>query len=509
MPIYFKIAILVIIMNTNMVKDLLGLVFSFLYVFIFIAIANLLSGRGAMSPKTSRKLVHIGVSHWWLFAMFQIENPIIASIGPAVFIVLNWISIKANAFRGMNNEESRHNYGTVYFPVSLLILVLVSWYGLMPKWVAGTAILVLGWGDGLAAIVGEAVKSPSGKVFGWRKSMAGTSAMFIASSFVVFCMTRFFEPQTSFVSALLRALGSGLVAAYLEVFSPFGLDNLTVPLGTALYFYYISLLPLNVSLIIAFSGLALAAYFAWYKHAVTTEGALAGLGLGTVIYIGTGMGGLLVLAAFFISSTMVSRIKQEQKERLGLRMVHEKGDRRDAIQVFANGGVGMLSSVLYAVTGNQLFLIALLVSFASATADTWASELGVLNRGKPRSIINLKPIEPGLSGGVSPFGFAASLIGSLIISILVFVVAPIQALKALGPILIGGFMGALFDSFLGATLQAQYRCAKTGRLVERPYTCNIKNTLIRGFPWINNDMVNFLSILLATVAASSWYIAIQ
>lgn len=168
----------------------------------------------------------------------------------------------------------------------------------------------------------------------------------------------------------------------------------------------------------------------------------------------------------------------------------------------------MASSVLFAVTGNHLFLISLLVSFAAATADTWASELGVLNPGNPRSIINLKPVAPGLSGGVSPFGLAASFIGSLIIAVLVFVVAPSQAMKALVPVLIGGFMGALFDSFLGATLQAQYRCAETSLLVERPFTGELKNKLIKGFAWMNNDMVNFLSVLMATLAASFWYAAI-
>ncbi len=495
-------------MSNILGKDILGLIFSFVYVFMFIAVANLLSGRGVVSPKTSRKLVHIGVSHWWLFAMSWITNPIIAGIGPAIFIVLNWVSIKINAFKGMNSETFRHNFGTVYFPISLLVLVLVSWYGFMTKWLAGTAILVLGWGDGLATLIGEAVKSPSGTIFGWRKSMAGTIAMVTASSLVVFIMTRSFQPELSLGDVLLRSIGTGLVASYLEVFSPLGLDNLTVPLGTALYLYYLAPLPLNVSFIIVFSGIAVAAFVAWYKNTVTTEGSLAGLGLGTVIYMGAGFAGLLVLAAFFISSTMVSRIRKEYKEELGLQKIHEKGDRRDAIQVFANGGVGMISAVLYALTGNQLFLISLLVSFAAATADTWASELGVLNRGKPRSIINLKPIEPGLSGGVSPFGFTASLIGSLVIALLVFVVAPFQAPKALVPIIVGGFMGSLFDSLLGATLQAQYRCSETGLIVERPYTGVVKNALIKGIPWINNDMVNFVSIVGATVMASVWFIAI-
>ena len=80
--------------------------------------------------------------------------------------------------------------------------------------------MVLGWGDGLAALVGEAVPSPAGKVFGSRKSMAGSMAIFFASSVVVFIMTRIFDSSSSLSSALLRVVGTGLVAAYLEVFSP-------------------------------------------------------------------------------------------------------------------------------------------------------------------------------------------------------------------------------------------------------------------------------------------------
>lgn len=242
--------------------------------------------------------------------MFWIKSPLIASIGPAAFIILNWLSIRANAFKGMNNEESRHNYGTVYFPISLLILVLTSWYGLLPKWVAGTGILVLGWGDGLAALVGEGVASPSDKVFGWRKSMAGTMAMFLSSSLVILIMIQIFDPQVPLQIALIRSIGTGLLAAYLEVFSPFGIDNLTVPVGTVLYFYYLAPLPINVRFIGIFVLLGIAAYVAWTRHAVTTEGALAGLGLGTVIYLGSGLGGAPGALGFF---HFFHHCKQDQK----------------------------------------------------------------------------------------------------------------------------------------------------------------------------------------------------
>ncbi|MCX7656593.1 MAG: DUF92 domain-containing protein [Treponemataceae bacterium] len=496
-------------MNSIQMQDLIGLVVSFLYVFLFIGLADFLSGRGIVSSKTSRKMVHIGVSHWWLFAMFWMKNPFIASFGPAVFIFINWLSIQINTFRGMNNEGFRRNYGTVYFPISLLFLVLIAWHGLIPKWVAGTAILVLGWGDGLAALVGTAIQSPGRTIFGSRKSIAGTLTMFFISAVVVFIMTMVFEPASTVFSALWRAVGTGLVAAYLEVFSPYGTDNLTVPLGTAFYFNYLSPLSINRDLIFIFSVLAMAAFIAWLKKTVTTDGALAGLGLGTVIFVTTGFRGFVVLAAFFVSSTLIGHFRREQKELLGVATIQEKGDQRDALQVFANGGVGMVSAVLYAVTSQHLFLVAFFVSFAAATADTWASELGVLSRGRPRSIINLKPVERGISGGVSFMGCVASFVGSLFITALVFVVEPSHAFRFWGPVLIGGFMGSLVDSILGATLQAQYRCTKTGRLVERPVSDSLENMLVKGIAWINNDMVNFFSILIVTVTVSVWFVVRQ
>mgnify|MGYP001229628756 CR=1 FL=1 len=169
----------------------------------------------------------------------------------------------------------------------------------------------------------------------------------------------------------------------------------------------------------------------------------------------------------------------------------------------------MVSAVLYALTGQHPFLVAFFVFFAAATADTWASELGILSRGKPRSTLNLKPVEKGISGWVSLAGFAASFAGALIIASLVFVGEPSRALQFWRPVLIGVFMGSLVDSILGATLQAQYRCTETGRLVERPISGQLKNQLVKGLLWMNNDLVNFLSILIVTVVVSLWFTTTQ
>ena len=336
-----------------------------------------------------------------------------------------------------------------------------------------------------------------------------------------------------FAGALYRAAGTAIVAAFLEAATPWGIDNITVPLGSALYFHFVSQSPLNAAVVIGFTLSAAVAYLSWQRRAVTTEGALAGLGLGTLIFTLGGIGGLTVLFGFFASSTILGRFKKHKREALKLQDVVVKGDRRDSIQVLANCGVGVLSAIGFAATGQVFFFFAFGVSFAAATADTWASEIGVLNPKPPVSILGGKTVEPGVSGGVSLLGFFSSLMGALFIAALLWAeriffqlgftdFAPLAAglgrvwegksnaswniAAYLGLITAGGFLGSVIDSLLGATLQAQYRCSLTGRRTERPSTSGTPNVLVRGLRWMTNDMVNFLAILFASAASGACFV---
>ena len=219
---------------TGAFKDCLGIVVSYLFVFGFIGLATLLMRRKVLGPAATRKVIHIGVAHWWLIAMALMDDPWVASVGPLSFIVINAVAIRRKLLPAMDQGADARNWGTVYFPVSLLVLVNLCWRAVMPAWVGGLAILVLGWGDGLAALVGEKSGAPGARIWGGRKSAAGTAVMFAASFVVVLVFTLAFNGR---FGALLPAVGvsaaTAAVATAVELLTPLGIDNITVPLATA------------------------------------------------------------------------------------------------------------------------------------------------------------------------------------------------------------------------------------------------------------------------------------
>lgn len=214
--------------------DALGLAASYVFVFGLIGAATLLMRGKLLGAAAARKFIHIGVSHWWLIAMALIDDPWVASVGPAGFVVINALALRFKLLPAMDEGRDRGNLGTVYFPISLLVLVNLCWRGVMPAWVGGIAVLVLGWGDGLAALVGEGNSAPGVRIWGGRKSAAGTLMMFSASFAVTLVFTLIFNAR---YGDLVPAIGVSTImaaaAAAVEFFTPFGIDNITVPLAVA------------------------------------------------------------------------------------------------------------------------------------------------------------------------------------------------------------------------------------------------------------------------------------
>ena len=240
----------------------------------------------------------------------------------------------------------------------------------------------------------------------------------------------------------------------------------------------------------------MAALIGWAARkagALSRSGAWAAALTGGLIF---GLGGLpwaVLLLTFFVSSSALSRLFSRHKH--GLNEKFSKGSQRDWGQVFANGGLGTLLVLTQSLLpGQEWPWIAFVGAMAAVNADTWATELGVLSRGLPRLITSGRPVERGTSGGISLPGTLASLGGAALIGLSSILFSPQASLPALlAAAVVGGLVGSLFDSLLGATVQAIYCCPTCDKETERHpfHTCGTQTIQVRGWDWLNNDAVNF------------------
>jgi len=233
--------------------------------------------------------------------------------------------------------------------------------------------------------------------------------------------------------------------------------------------------------------------------AVNSSGAWGMVIIGTIVF---GLGGLLFAAPllfFFVSSSLFSRIRTAGKDKT-LRTVHKSGP-RDFWQVMANGGVGAVAVCVYFATGNLIWFFPYLGSLCEATSDTWSTEIGTLHPDSPISLVTLKRVEPGQSGGITIIGTLAAVAGSPMTVLAGYTTGISLGQAALLDMrywLVAancGLAGSLFDSFLGASLQAQYQCPVCRRMAEDRIHCGQEAVHIRGWRFVGNDLVNFGSTL--------------
>ena len=254
---------------------------------------------------------------------------------------------------------------------------------------------------------------------------------------------------------------------------------------------------MNILIGLITAGLISAA--AYRIEALNLSGALAATLLGTVVF---GLGGLewaVLLITFFVTSSALSI--QFGGKRNDLDQKFSKTSRRDAWQVLANGGLAGLFVILHFMLPQSVLpWLAFVGALAAANADTWATELGVLSSRTPRLITTGKPVEMGTSGGITLAGTLAALGGSALIALSAVVFWPEDLYGTAAPglaalaVVLGGLLGSLVDSLLGATLQGIYFCPTCQKETERHplHTCGSNTRRVRGWNWLNNDWVNGL-----------------
>jgi uncharacterized protein (TIGR00297 family) len=250
---------------------------------------------------------------------------------------------------------------------------------------------------------------------------------------------------------------------------------------------------------------SLVAYGAYRKGSLSPSGLFAATVLGTLIFV---LGKLLfwaIMILFFVSSSLLSKINHGNKALV--QQEFAKTGRRDWLQVLANSAVGLSFAAAYWYSGNQLFIVGYVATFATVNADTWATEIGILSNRPPISILSFKPGAPGVSGAVSLLGTGAALAGALFISSLAGIGLLWSNAPSMNWLLIiavgtlGGFAGCLTDSLLGATVQAMFKCRVCGKLTEKKEHHGQPTQLAQGLLLFQNDMVNLTSSLVGGLLA--------
>jgi uncharacterized protein (TIGR00297 family) len=230
---------------------------------------------------------------------------------------------------------------------------------------------------------------------------------------------------------------------------------------------------------------------------------------GGLVLIFGGVSWFIVLVSFLVFISLFTKYKYETKNAMNI--LKDKGGLRTWKNVVANGLIAALAALGHGVTALTLGLSSSTVyhslflgAVSTAAADTLATEIGLLSRNEPRLITKLSErVNRGVSGGVSPLGALASLLGAFIVggTSLTFTFGGFSVGKTFTLVLFSGFLGSTLDSVLGATIQARYTCPVCGKITEQKHHCGKSATLIQGWKNVDNDVVNFISTVFGAVIA--------
>jgi len=207
-----------------------GLFLSILYIAIIIAISTRLTH---LPFEFSRTFTHILVMNWWFIASFLIKDYWLAISAPIFFIIFNTLNVYYNWIPSINTKRRDSNKGPIYYAIAVFILTVATFHTPSFHIVGGVGLLVMAYGDGFAALIGQKYGTHTYTIFKGHKTLEGSLTMFLVSVIVIATYQYLELGQASLLHVLLLSI----VATFVEAISPHGIDNLFIPILVSLLYF--------------------------------------------------------------------------------------------------------------------------------------------------------------------------------------------------------------------------------------------------------------------------------
>jgi uncharacterized protein (TIGR00297 family) len=236
---------------------------------------------------------------------------------------------------------------------------------------------------------------------------------------------------------------------------------------------------------------------AWYKKALSKSASLIAAVMIIIAYL-PGIGYSFYLVLSFVLVSFFGKIFSNEKSHFVDIHISQKNGTRDTVQVLVNGGIGILSVVLWLFSKQRFFLLCFLTSIAESFGDSMASTVGIYYGGKTYDICKLNRILSGTSGGLSIVGTTGCFLSCLLMGAISYVLGITTILECC-IVGFGAFCGCIADSVFGSLFQRKNQCTSCKLITEKETHCNVKTNFYSGISFVNNDVVNLLSNIVSAI----------
>lgn len=214
-------------------KNILGVLICLIFNILLLIYSSKLPFR---NKEINRKIAHISIANCWFFFNVFIDNLFFNLIVPILMLVIMGISYRYNIFKGVERKNQKHSYGTIYYFISMIFLLIISYSKYDSPIPLGLFFMPLGYGDGFAALIGEKMNIGIYRIFHYRKSIAGNIAMFVTTFFVIVIYNLIYNLRYS----ILQLIYISSISTVVEAISIMGTDNFTIPILTYAVFTIVS-----------------------------------------------------------------------------------------------------------------------------------------------------------------------------------------------------------------------------------------------------------------------------